>query len=41
MTLGPGSTVGFVGIGSMGGSIASNLLRAGMSLLVLDRDRRR
>ena len=38
MILGPGSTIGFVGLGSMGGSIARNLLRGGMSLLVLDRD---
>jgi 3-hydroxyisobutyrate dehydrogenase-like beta-hydroxyacid dehydrogenase len=37
MTIGPGSTIGFVGVGSMGGSIARNLLRSGMSLLVLDR----
>ncbi len=36
MTLGPGSTIGFVGLGSMGGPIARNLLRSGMSLLVLD-----
>ena len=38
MILGPGSTIGFVGLGSMGGSIARNLLRGGVSLLVLDRD---
>jgi 3-hydroxyisobutyrate dehydrogenase len=37
MTLGAGSTIGFVGLGSMGGSIARNLLRSGMTLLVLDR----
>ena len=41
MTLGPGSTIGFVGLGSMGGSMARNLLRSGMSLLVLDRERER
>ena len=29
--------IGFVGVGSMGGAIASNLLRAGKSLAVLDR----
>ena len=28
--------VGFIGLGSMGGPIASNLLRAGMTLLVFD-----
>jgi 3-hydroxyisobutyrate dehydrogenase len=38
MILGPGSTIGFVGLGSMGGSIARSLLRGGVSLLVLDRD---
>lgn len=31
------STVGFLGLGSMGGPMARNLLRAGRSLLVLDR----
>jgi 3-hydroxyisobutyrate dehydrogenase len=38
MNTGPGSTIGFVGVGSMGSSIATNLLRAGRSLLVMDRD---
>ena len=37
MSPGAGSTIGFVGVGSMGGSIATNLLRAGRSLLVMDR----
>jgi 3-hydroxyisobutyrate dehydrogenase len=36
MILGTGSTIGFAGVGSMGGSIARNLLRAGMSLVVFD-----
>ena len=35
------STIGFVGLGSMGGPIARNLLRAGSPLIVLDRLRER
>ena len=37
MSIGPDSTIGFVGVGSMGGPMARNLLRAGAPLLVMDR----
>jgi 3-hydroxyisobutyrate dehydrogenase len=33
-----GFQVGFIGIGNMGGPMASNLLQAGLQLLVYDRN---
>ncbi len=35
----PQQLVGFIGVGNMGSPMASNLLRAGYSLLVFDRSK--